>query len=126
MKKMLILLAFAALLFGLLSCSSTLPLRFERFVGNVEKKASQYSEKDWEKVSEKFETLLAEYDKAYDNLSRDERERIDKAIGRYHALVLKSGFNQIKDAFNKAMNELESGLGELMKGLGSFLDELTQ
>ena len=126
MKKMLILLALAALLFGILSCTTTLPLRFERFVDNVEKNAPKYTEKEWEKVSKKFETLMTEYDKAYDNLSQDKRERIDKAIGRYHALVLKSGFNQIKDAFNKAMNELESGLGELMKGLGSFLDELTQ
>lgn len=74
-------MAVAALLFGVSSCTSTLPLRLERFVDNVEKNASKYTEKDWEKVSEKFKALTNEYEKAYEKLSREDRERIDKAIG---------------------------------------------
>lgn len=124
MKKIVLVLAFVAFLAGLTSCKSMLPARFEHFVDKVEKEAPNYTEKDWDKASKKFESLVAQYEKAYENLSKEDRKRINKAIGQYQALVIKYGFSNALDSFTSVMKDLQSKIGELIKGAGSFLDEL--
>ena len=118
MKKLFLFMALAAAALVALSCTSMLPARIEKFVDKVEKNAPSYSEADWDKVSDQFTKLMDQYDKAYDKLPKEDRERIDKAVGRYHAIVLKSGVNNIINSFDKAVNGVLKGVGGFFEGLG--------
>ena len=101
-----------------------LPLRFERFVDKVEKNADSFTKEEWQSASDQFDKLMADYEKSYDKLSDQDKERIDKAIGRYHALVVKSGINSVIESFNEAVSDLSSTIKGIVKGIGSFFEEL--
>lgn len=117
MKKFFLFLAFAALALAAISCTAMLPARFERFVDRVEKNAPSFTKEDWDKTSQTFEKLMNAYEKSYDKLSKEDRSRIDKAIGRYHAIAVKSGLNNIIKSFDRAAKGV-------VDGVKSFLDEL--
>ena len=124
MKKIVFVLTFAVVALLVSSCASVLPARFESFVDKVEKNASSYSEDDWQAVSDQFEKLVQQYDKSYDKLKPSERERIDKAIGRYRAILVKSGINNLLDSFDDVVSGLSSKVRGFIDGIGSFLEEL--
>lgn len=117
MKKFFLFMAFAALALAAISCTAMLPTRFERFVDRVEKNASSFTKEDWDKTSQSFEKLMNAYEKSYDKLSKEDRSRIDKAVGRYHAIVLKSGVKNVIKSFDRAAKGV-------VDGVKSFLDEL--
>ncbi len=117
MKKFFLFLAFAALALAAISCTAMLPARFERFVDRVEKNAPSFTKEDWDKTSQTFEKLMNAYEKSYDKLSKEDRSRIDKAIGRYHAIAINSGLNSIIKSFDRAAKGV-------VDGVKSFLDEL--
>jgi predicted lipoprotein len=115
MKKVIVLLALAvAAVVVLSSCKETLPKRFEIFVNQVEKRCDKFSEDDWQKANDHFDKLVTEYQNNKSAFNTDEKKAINEAIGRYTALVAKSGFNSIIDAFDDALNSL----GGFLKGLG--------
>ena len=118
MKKLFLFMALAAAALVALSCTSLLPTRIEKFVDKVEKNASSYTEADWEKVSDQFSNLMEQYEKTQDKLSQEDRSRIDKAIGRYHAIVLKSGINNVINDFSNAVKGALKGVGGFFEGLG--------
>lgn len=118
MKKFFLFMAFAALALAAISCTAMLPTRFERFVGRVEKNASSFTKEDWDKTSQSFEKLMNAYEKSYDKLSKEDRSRIDKAIGRYHAIVVKSGLNNIIKSFDRTVKGALGGIGGFFEGLG--------
>ena len=125
MKKLFPILSIIIVALTVASCKFLLPRRFEAFVDRVENHYSAYSEKDWQKTSAKFEKLMKEYDKAYSDLSKYDRERIDKAIGRYRAIVVKSGVNSAIEKFNAMISSASSLVKGFIDGLGAFLNELT-
>ena len=115
MKKLIVLLALTvAAVVVLSSCKETLPKRFEIFVNQVEKRCDKFSEDDWQKANDHFDKLVTEYQNNKSAFNTDEKKAINEAIGRYTALVAKSGFNSIIDAFDDALNSL----GGFLKGLG--------
>ena len=113
---MLFISLSVAVLFAI-SCSSLLPDQFEQFVDRVEKNAPTYDEDDWQKVSRQFSKLANQYEKVQKKLPKEDRKRIDKAIGRYHAIVLKSGIKSIINSFDDAAIDI-------VNGIESFLNEL--
>lgn len=118
MKQFFMFMALAAAALVFISCTSLLPARIENFVDKVEKNAPSYSEEDWDKVSDQFTKLMDRYEKVYNKLSKEDRARIDKAVGRYHAIVLKSGVNNIVNSFDKAVQGVLKGVGGFFEGLG--------
>jgi len=126
MRRFLIVSAFLAIAtFFISSCSSTtLPFRFDHFVDRVEANAPSYTDKDWEDIADQFNVLMEDYKKVYDKLDNDQRNQIDKAIGRYHALVLKSNVNGIINSFDKALEGLTNKAKDVLNGIGSFFEEL--
>ena len=106
------------------SCTSKLPARFEQFVDKVEKNGPSFSEKEWQETSVKFEKLMNEYNQSYDKLSDNDQERINKAIGRYHAVVIKSGVNSVINSFDKIVSGVSSKVKGFLEGVGSFFNEL--
>lgn len=124
MKKISLLMAVIALALVAVSCTSMLPARFERFVNKVEKNASSYTKEDWNSVTDQFTKLVEEYQKSYDKLSKEDRQRIDKAIGRFSAIAIKSGVSSAVQTINEAVSGLSSTLQNVVEGVGSFLKEL--
>lgn len=124
MKKISLLMAVIALALVAVSCTSMLPARFERFVNKVEKNASSYTKEDWNSVTDQFTKLVEEYQKSYDKLSKEDRQRIDKAIGRFSAIAIKSGMSSAVQTINEAVSGLSSTLQNVVEGVGSFLKEL--
>ena len=116
MKKSYFLMAFVALALVAISCTSFLPNRFERFVDREEKTAPNYTEKDWQKVSDQFEKLVAQYDKVKDKLSKDDKLRIEKAIGRYNALTVKSGFDNVIQKGKEIINKVGGWFDGILSG----------
>ena len=62
MKRFFALMLMAAVaVIAITSCKETLPVRFEKFVGFVEKRCDKFSEDDWKKANTQFEKLLKEW-----------------------------------------------------------------
>ena len=90
----------------------------------VEKNAATYTEEDWEKANESFSDLMKEYDEDYDKCSEEQHDRIDKCIGRYHALVVKSGADDTLKELNEVLSKVSVKVRSILMGLGSFLQNL--
>lgn len=118
MKKLFLFMALAAVALLALSCTSMLPDRIEKFVDKVEKNASSYTEEDWEKVSDQFSNLMDQYKQVKDKLSKEDQKRVDKAVGRYRAIVIKSGIKNVVDDFSSAVKGALEGVGGFFEGLG--------
>ena len=106
MKKIVLVLAFVAVLAGLMSCKSMLPSRFERFVDRVEKEAPNYTEQDWEKASKKFESLVSEYKKSYLN-------------SNFISLLSERDYSNRKNELEELVTQSES----MLKKYNKFLTE---
>ena len=124
MRRLIFIISFAALTLVLSSWTTLLVKRFEHFVDKVEKNAESYTEKDWEQANQTFSDLMKEYDEDYEKCSDEQHERIDKCIGRYHALVIKSGLDDAVQNFNDAMSKVGVKLKSILTGIGSFFEGL--
>ncbi|MBQ4183551.1 MAG: hypothetical protein II652_01200 [Bacteroidales bacterium] len=124
MKRLSYIIALAALTLILCSWTTLLVKRFEHFVDKVEKNAATYTEEDWEKANESFSDLMKEYDEDYDKCSEEQHDRIDKCIGRYHALVVKSGADDTLKELNEVLSKVSVKVRSILMGLGSFLQNL--
>jgi len=124
MKKYIatIILAIAGIII-LCSFGISLPAQFERFVDKVEKNAPEYTKEDWTKASEQFNKLMDKYKESFDNTSEEDKERIDKSIGKYRAIVFKYG---VSKSFEESMKTLGPKLESLGRRLGSFFEELSK
>lgn len=124
MKRLSYIITLAALTLILCSWTTLLVKRFEHFVDKVEKNAATYTEEDWEKANESFSDLMKEYDEDYDKCSEEQHDRIDKCIGRYHALVVKSGADDTLKELNEVLSKVSVKVRSILMGLGSFLQNL--
>lgn len=118
MKKIYSIILFSVLIF-LMSCSSPLSTRFESYVTQVEIDCKYWSDADWELSQEEYNLLLQEYEEIHSSLSQDEKDVINKAIGRYNGLLIKQG---IEDATN-VLQELGERLPSLIEGFISAFNE---
>ena len=117
--KLLLPACAAALL--LIACDQVVPLptRMENFVSSVEKNAANYSQDDWEQANAKFQKLCDEFTEKKGSLTGDEVKQVNKAMGRYAAVVLKTGIDSVGKGFNDAMEEV----GSFLEGLSSGADK---
>lgn len=127
MKKYLLTITLAlAGMIVLCSFGTSLPTQFERFADKVARNYADYTEEDWNKASEQFGKLMDKYEESYNSFSEEDKVRIDKAIGRYRAIVFRSGMNKAMESFNEYVKDLEPKIKSLTRRLESFLDELTR
>ena len=118
MKKVYYIISLLALFF-MTSCSSPLNTRFENYVNQVESDCKYWTEEDWELSQEEYNLLLQEYEENYSTLSQEEKDAINKEIGRYNGLLFKQG---IKEATN-ALQEFGEQIPSLIEGFMSAFDE---
>ena len=115
MKRLILLVVSALAVLVLSSATKSLPQQFEEFVDRIDKESANYSDDDWEKVENEFDTLVEAYRADYDNLTSADRERIIKSMGRYRAIVVKSD-----------VGKASVRLHEILGGIGSFIEEMVK
>lgn len=111
MKKLFFLIVA---MFCMASCKS-LPEKIEIFVSDVEENYKTYTEVDWLEKDQKFAEFKVEFAKKSDKLSQYEKDYIDRAFGRYYAVVAKS-----------KVNGAVSGVKELFKEAGRYIEGLIE
>ena len=117
---------FAALLAALTvvlaaSCNLVpLPQRMDKFVDNVEKNYTNYTQDDWDAANEKFEALCNEYQQNKGSLTQDQIKQVRSAMGRYAGLALRAGAESITGTIQEIGEELPG----LLQGVKDFLEEL--
>lgn len=111
----------------------SIPVRMDNFVNEVEQNGDRYSAADWEKSTAEFEKLMDEYRNSEKDFSEEEKSMAIRAMGRYHALLLKHGFVKSRDyirSLGKILPEylegftsqISKGSGELRESFGSMID----
>ena len=118
------LLAIFAISSSLLlqSCSSPLSSRMNEYVTEVEASCQNWTEEDWELSQEEYAKLLEEYELNYDSYTQEEKDAINKAIGRYNGLLIKQGI----DEAGNILKEFGERLPSLIEGFMSAFEDKTE
>ena len=117
------LLLFSIALAALLSsCVSPLSGRLNDYVNEVESSCQSWTEEDWELSQEEYAKLLEEYELNYDSYSQEEKDAINKAIGRYNGLLIKQGI----DEAGNILKEFGERLPSLIEGFMSAFEDKTE
>lgn len=120
MKQLLLFsIALAALLS---SCVSPLSSRLNDYVNEVESSCQNWTEEDWELSQEEYAKLLEEYELNYDSYTQEEKDAINKAIGRYNGLLIKQGIEEA----GSVLKEFGERLPSLIEGFMSAFEEKTE
>lgn len=120
MKQLLLFsIALAALLS---SCVSPLSSRLNDYVNEVESSCQNWTEEDWELSQEEYAKLLEEYELNYDSYTQEEKDAINKAIGRFNGLLIKQGI----DEAGNMLKEFGERLPSLIEGFMSAFEDKTE
>ena len=94
MKLLKIIIMTACILMAV-SCASPLSTRMNDYIDDVESTCKDWTSADWELSREEYGKLLEEYKLNYDSYTQEEREAINKAIGRYNGLLIRHGIEEV-------------------------------
>ena len=106
----------------LTSCEIPTSVKFDNYVDRVEENCDSWTEEEWEMSKEKYSQLLEEYEANYENLTPEERDAINKAIGRYNGILMKQGIKKV----DKSINDFIDRLPSLFEGFMSAFEEETE
>jgi hypothetical protein len=110
---------FIGLLIVLLaSCTSPLSNRMNDYVDKVEDDCQSWTEQDWELSQAEYAKLLEEYEQNYESYSPEERDAINKAIGRYNGLLIRHGIEEA----GSVLKEIGERLPSLIEGFMSAFE----
>lgn len=101
------------------SCSSPLSSRLNDYVNEVESSCQNWTEEDWELSQEEYAKLLEEYELNYDSYTQEEKDAINKAIGRYNGLLIKQGI----DEAGNILKDFGERLPSLIEGFMSAFED---
>lgn len=131
MKK--ILLIVLASMISAVCFAKSLPLRINDFVTDTELKCNKYSKEDWNRSYDRFQALTKEYSESDRKYSDAERRIANRAMGRYHALLVKNGIavgaesikefgRKLPDYIKGFADGLNIDTGELKEKIKSSID----
>ena len=103
----------------LISCASPLSSRLNDYVNEVESSCQNWTEEDWELSQEEYAKLLEEYELNYDSYTQEEKDAINKAIGRYNGLLIKQGI----DEAGNILKDFGERLPSLIEGFMSAFED---
>ena len=104
------------------SCASPLSGRLNDYVNEVESSCQSWTEEDWELSQKEYAKLLEEYELNYDSYTQEEKDAINKAIGRYNGLLIKQGIEEA----GSVLKEFGERLPSLIEGFMSAFEEKTE
>ena len=108
----------------LTSCEIPTSVKFDNYVDRVEESCENWTEEDWEMSKEKYRQLLKEYEANYDNMTQEEREAINKAIGRYNGILVKKGLDKVDESIKGFIDKLPSLFEGFMSAFEEEMDNL--
>ena len=108
-----------ATFFMLISCASPLSSRLNDYVNEVESSCQNWTEEDWELSQEEYAKLLEEYELNYDSYTQEEKDAINKAIGRYNGFLIKQGI----DEAGNILKDVGERLPSLIEGFMSAFED---
>ena len=117
MRTKLLILGIVIVLMS--SCTSPLSSRLNDYVTEVESSCHNWTTEDWKLSQEEYAKLLEEYELNYDSYTQEEKDAINKAIGRYNGLLIKQG---IEDA-GSVLKEFGERLPSLIEGFMSAFED---
>ena len=104
------------------ACVSPLSSRLNDYVTEVESSCQDWTEEDWELSQEEYAKLLEEYELIYDSYTQEEKDAINKAIGRFNGLLIKQGI----DEAGNIIKEFGERLPSLIEGFMSAFEDKTE
>lgn len=107
------------------SCATnkSAPQKLCSFVDDVELKCDSYSQEDWERSKKEFELLVDDYSKSSALYTEEQRQAVAKAMGQYHALLIKHGVQESLDYLQRIVKLIPSYIDGLTSGLNGDLDD---
>jgi hypothetical protein len=111
-------LIFSILIFSFFSCNSLSSdayiSNFYDFVASVEKEYQDYQSNDWEKKDLIFEQFSeVDYEKYKSNLTSTQNTEVNRLIGKYQAIKIKSAINSTSLQLNNVLEQAGGLLEEL-------------
>lgn len=104
---------------ALSACSSqSLSSQIDEYVTDVETSCEAWTEEDWEISQQEYVKLLEEYELNYDTYTQEEKNAINKAIGRYNGLLIKHGIQEA----GSALKDFGERIPSLIEGFMSAFD----
>ena len=100
------------------SCASPLSSRLHDYVTKVENNCQNWTEEDWELSREEYLKLIEEYELNYESYTQEEKDAINRAIGRYNGLLIKQGIEEA----GSVIQELGERLPSLIEGFMSAFE----
>lgn len=122
--KVLKLLVIAALSLALASCSTTAE-KIRAIVDDSVENADQLTTDEWAERDRQIEELLKSYENNPEALSEEDRESIDRALGRYYGAQMKQGIDVAKRNVEDFMNRLPSFIEGFMDAFDSSDSDTT-
>lgn len=116
-------LIIAMMTFLVVSCASqSAPQKLDSFVDKAEQNYSSYSQSDWEKSAVEYQKLVGDYMCSGKEYTNSEKEMAARAMGRYHALLIKNGIEKGASFLEKFGKMLPGYLDGLSSGLEKNAD----
>lgn len=109
MKKVFLIIAFV--LIAITSFAAPLSTRMEIYIDKVEEKCDKWTKEDWERSKKEFNVLLKEYKENTSTYTQEERDAINRAIGRYNGLLVKKGITRAGTLLEEFANRIPSLIG---------------
>ena len=125
MKKLNVVIVLLVMLF-LTSCEIPTSTKFEKYVDNVEESCDDWTDAEWEMSKEKYRQLLKEYEANYDEMTQEERECVNKAIGRYNGILMKKGIENLDYSIKKFVDRLPSMFEGFMSAFEEEMEKMEE
>lgn len=103
-----VVLIVASFLIAITSCAAPLSTRMETYIDKVEEKCDKWTDEDWELSQQEYDILLKEYKENYSTYTQEERDAINRAIGRYNGLLVKKGITKAGTLLEDFVNRIPS------------------
>lgn len=114
MKRLLISIVSVLCLVSCVSLSE----RVDAFVSDIEANYATYDEADWLQKDQKMAEFKLEYAEKSPKLSDLERDSINKAFGRYDAVVAKSKVDGVVNGVKEFLQDAGRYIEGIVEGIG--------
>ena len=96
----------------------------DSFVDKTELNCNSYTPEEWEKSAMQYEKLVEQYTNSNKEYTEAEKQMAARAMGRYHALLIKHGFEKSTSYLKELGNLLPSYLEGLSDEIGEGASDI--
>ncbi|MBR5660998.1 MAG: hypothetical protein IKW99_05555 [Bacteroidales bacterium] len=114
--KVSFLTALAASAILVIGCATTksLPERFDEFVEKTEAEYKDYTDEQWSKSKEEYDSLVKEWEENMDSFSTSEKVRVMKAMGRYGAMYLEKEIAGASESLGGVLESIPETINDII------------